>query len=67
MDSAMFDLDDIAEDGVFFCSDDSREPIAIDVRMAARMMRELELKPGELLPDEMLQKCIESYRSKAHD
>ena len=62
IDEAIFALDELAGDGVYCCSDDSEEPGAIDIRMVARMTKEL--KPGEVLSEEQLQECIESYHRK---
>lgn len=49
------DIDEVAEDGVYFAEGD--EDLGIDVRKYARLVRELGLKPGEILPDEYLDQC----------
>ena len=53
--SAYYDVDDLAEDGVYFVHDDSDRPY--DVRLAAKLFEELGLRPGDTLPEEMLRKC----------
>lgn len=49
------DLDDVAEDGVYFADGDT--DLGIDVRKYASYVRELGLKPGEVLPDELIELC----------
>ena len=49
------ELDDLAEDGVFFCSEEPYRPY--NVRLAAQLAKDLGLGPDEYLPEDALQKC----------
>ena len=50
------ELDDVSDEGVFFCYDDTDKPY--DVRKAAAYFHELMLRPGDELPEEYKKLCL---------